>query len=380
MREGQPQPPEPEAHFTRRQKAVFVAIYLIGCFLLLEFAARVILAAEGLSGQAALRSSVGWRHWWAERHQPGVPIFYGFDDYHPTRGWASRPLVRGDDTFGPDSVNTNSIGLRGTTEFALEKDPGRLRIAILGDSFTFGDEVRDDETYPSVLARRLAPAEVMNFGVHGYGHDQMLLLLREKVLDHRPDVVVLGFLRDDMERNMLSFRDFAKPRFRLKDGRLRLTNVPVPTPDQVRARARWRSRLFDLLLILRDNYFWKSGYNDRRMEQLTAAILDAIVGESIAGGAVVILAYLPHSEELVDRERQTDGYRFFKDYCARRAAFCVDLLPEFLEAIDGGTPVRSPGHWHGNGHRVAAEGLERYLLDRGLLDRSPAEGPSGLPE
>ncbi len=50
---------------------------------------------------------------------------------------------------------------------------------VLADSFTFGDEVSDDETYSSYLQQALPGAENINLGVHGYGHDQMLILLME---------------------------------------------------------------------------------------------------------------------------------------------------------------------------------------------------------
>jgi hypothetical protein len=41
---------------------------------------------------------------------------------------------------------------------------------ILGDSFTFGDEVSDNETYSYYLQQMLPHTEVINMGVHGYGH------------------------------------------------------------------------------------------------------------------------------------------------------------------------------------------------------------------
>ena len=51
---------------------------------------------------------------------------------------------------------------------------------MLGDSFTFGEDVGDDETYSHHLEQLLPGTEVINLGVHGYGHDQMLIYLREE--------------------------------------------------------------------------------------------------------------------------------------------------------------------------------------------------------
>ena len=47
-------------------------------------------------------------------------------------------------------------------------------ILAVGDSFTFGDEVKDDETWPAHL-QQLLGRRVLNAGVSGYGFDQIVL-------------------------------------------------------------------------------------------------------------------------------------------------------------------------------------------------------------
>jgi lysophospholipase L1-like esterase len=78
-----------------------------------------------------------------------------------------------------------------------------LRIVCLGDSWTFGMNVGDDQTYPARLEqilRRTHPArdvEVINLGVLAYSSHQGLALLQHRVLALRPDVVVLSFAMND---------------------------------------------------------------------------------------------------------------------------------------------------------------------------------------
>jgi lysophospholipase L1-like esterase len=79
------------------------------------------------------------------------------------------------------------------------KPPGTTRVVCLGDSSTFGAEVRRDQAYPQVLQRVLRlcyPAknvEVWNFGKHGYTSYQGRLLI-ESVWDRaRPDVLTFYF-------------------------------------------------------------------------------------------------------------------------------------------------------------------------------------------
>src|SRR5262249_20528957 len=93
------------------------------------------------------------------------------------------------------------LGFR-SDEFTTRR-AGALRIACVGDSWTFGMNVDQDRTYPSRLVARLrdagaAPAvDVQNYGVLGYSSFQGLQLLRSRVLDQHPDVVAIRFRMND---------------------------------------------------------------------------------------------------------------------------------------------------------------------------------------
>jgi lysophospholipase L1-like esterase len=93
-------------------------------------------------------------------------------------------------------VRISSQGFR-DREYAREKGTGTYRVVVLGDSMTEGLQVRAEETYPKVLDQRLKDAfpgrnvEVINLGVSGYGTAQQYLLLKDRGLQLRPDLVVL---------------------------------------------------------------------------------------------------------------------------------------------------------------------------------------------
>ena len=158
----------------------------------------------------------------------------------PMLGWRPKPgiSVR---SVHPGSydvmVTTNPQGLRGARPAQHAKRPGTTRVAVFGCSQTFGSGVQDDETFSARLEASLRDVEVLNFGVHGYGTDQMLLRWEREGVDYAPDVVVLAFAYYHLDRNVTRFRFYAKPRFALAgDGALRLEGVPVPDPDML-ARA-----------------------------------------------------------------------------------------------------------------------------------------------
>src|SRR5262249_18411484 len=84
--------------------------------------------------------------------------------------------------------------------------PGVLRIALFGDSFTNGANAPFDQTWGQVLEtnlrRRGIEAEVLNFGVGGYGMDQALLRWRKQGRAFSPHIVLFGFQPENVKRNL----------------------------------------------------------------------------------------------------------------------------------------------------------------------------------
>jgi hypothetical protein len=126
------------------------------------------------------------------------PLFYTTDS---DRGFALQPGVEGHyQREGESYVRINSDGLR-DREHAKAKPAGTVRIAVLGDSFSEAMHVPMEQTFWSLLERKLQECnvfpgkqvEVINFGVSGYGTAQELMTLRRKVWDYSPDLVVLAF-------------------------------------------------------------------------------------------------------------------------------------------------------------------------------------------
>jgi lysophospholipase L1-like esterase len=85
--------------------------------------------------------------------------------------------------------------------------PGVRRVAVIGDSFTEGMGVREEDAYPVVLGQLLAGApgsplavEVLNCGRRGYDFPELERLF-DQALALEPDVVVLGMVLNDAERS-----------------------------------------------------------------------------------------------------------------------------------------------------------------------------------
>jgi len=162
---------------------------------------------------------------------------------HPLLGWTIGN--------GRDSENglyhSNSQGLRSSPrEYSLQPHRETLRIALFGDSFTHGDEEPWFNTWAYFLEQDLRRmgirAEVLNFGVGGYGFSQAFLRWKIQGKKYRPDLVVIGFQGENMKRTVNIFRSlysertwlvFSKPRFIITPEGLKTVNCPVIPPEEV---------------------------------------------------------------------------------------------------------------------------------------------------
>ena len=157
------------------------------------------------------------------------PLFYEYDEY---LGWKLRPNAEG--WFrkeGGAYIKINSQGFR-DREHELIKADSVIRIAILGDSYAEAMTLPVEETFWSILEKKLnelksfkdKSVEVINFGVGGYGTDQELLQLELDVWNYSPDIVILAFFAGNDIRN--NYRELdqstGKPYFNLKDNKLEL--------------------------------------------------------------------------------------------------------------------------------------------------------------
>ncbi len=96
------------------------------------------------------------------------------------------------------SVRYNADGFRVGSPLAngAVADPP---ILTTGDSYTQGDEVDDEETWPSYL-QGLMSWRTVNAGVAAYGLDQTVLRTEQLVPKLKPALVVVGFIADNVRR------------------------------------------------------------------------------------------------------------------------------------------------------------------------------------
>lgn len=108
-------------------------------------------------------------------------------------------------------VHTNELGFR-ERSFSITKPARTYRIAVLGDSFTFGNGLAANDRYTDRLQASLpAGYEVLNFGAPGANTPQHLDTLRSRVLPADPDFVLLQWFVNDIEGNSVEGRPVIRP-------------------------------------------------------------------------------------------------------------------------------------------------------------------------
>jgi len=128
-------------------------------------------------------------------------------DYRANFKFISREKVFGDLERGlntvrivipalPYRVTTNSQGLRMGYDISFPKK--KQRILILGDSYTFGMFLNNQDSYPAILDTKYPDREVINGGVIGYTvtDEASMFIERSKYLE--PDITVLQALDNDI--------------------------------------------------------------------------------------------------------------------------------------------------------------------------------------
>lgn len=150
--------------------------------------------------------------------------------YDELLGWVSKEGVSGHESSSM-RITILEGGIRSNGNNAIgQNPPGQRPILAVGDSYTFGYEVRDEETWPAIL-EDLTGRRVINGGGFAYGMDQSLLRARQLIDRYQPDTVIYSFIPNDIWRNQISARSGVnKPYFDIQNGSLALKNTPVPPP------------------------------------------------------------------------------------------------------------------------------------------------------
>jgi len=292
------------------------------------------------------------------------------------------PLYSFDETLGytlnPNSVFThktnlfdatyhvNNLGYRGKA-YNKSKTPGVYRIVLIGDSNSFGYGVNDDETFASIIDRRLSGVEVINLSVIGYGTDQEFLRLKKEGLSYQPDLVIWQVCKNDFSEITASYiYGRCKPFFILQDGRLILKNtyeknkcnikqgfircLLIPVRNWLARNSQAfhsiRNRYYGIKLRLKGQQRYRMSTGEGAFELFNAIIAEAYRELSGKGIKMIIVHWDKTLGEKINCIERSMGIQVID---------LSSVITKNFEKIS----IREPGFWHPNkeGHLLIAEKL-----------------------
>ncbi|MDM8527484.1 SGNH/GDSL hydrolase family protein [Anaerolineales bacterium HSG24] len=318
--------------------------------------------------------------------------------HHPVLGWVPRPHGKSDDGL----YQYNGQGIRSPVIYSQTPADNILRIALFGDSFTHCSDVSYEESWGYLLEQKLlakgVQAEVLNFGVSGYGMDQAYLRWEKEGRAYQPDIVIFGIQFENVRRNVNLIRTiyrrgdipFSKPRFMLKNGVLKPINIPTIPPEDVPQVMQnidtWELAKYEYSYAHDDYtpYFWlNSKVLALAFTLITDSSIDKFSYNLGEGPANLTLAIIEQFEQSVQAEGAEFvmvnllRYNDLVDWIAGKPLVYNDLLQtveaeypfvrpgqERLKEAQNLSikPLFQKGHYSAQGNIIVVEALTAYIL------------------
>lgn len=260
--------------------------------------------------------------------------------------------------------STNSLGLS-DKEWQKSKPDSIFRIIALGDSFTEGDGAPADSTWPILLEQQLLQegkaVEVFNAGVCGSDPFHELMLLKYRLMDYQPDLVIVTLAMQDLLEDI-----------GVKGGMERFDPERGRTPklfEVVYAYSHIARLIYNRILgfswvLVREK---SPSFRRRILEKHIPSIFEQF--SEISGDLRIVFVLYPHQMQT------TEGYNpDFKAALVENSHLSgipiYDIRSCYLETIEqSGKPVeyfwwKHDGHHNSDGYNMMAHCISGVLSDR----------------
>ena len=276
-------------------------------------------------------------------------------------------------------ISTNSHGMR-WREVDLNNSHNKVRIAFVGDSFTFGCWAESiQSTFVGVFEKNLPDTtyEVLNFGIGGYGLSDIELLLREEVSRFHPAYVILAFFNGNDFRdtylgnekynivegtarwNSDVIREKLPPEYRPDSTALKLRNSKAaPESTSIFTNELEISGVFTSYTFWSQTRYPTVADSARAVSLETLNRIDAYVRSRDMN---LLIVAIPYREQIyVERVTGKDydlelPQRHVEAFAAENGVPYLDLLPPLREYVrDKREDIFIPGdpHFNAHGHRI----------------------------
>jgi hypothetical protein len=268
-----------------------------------------------------------------------------------------------------------------------ERTAPAVTLLTVGDSFSWGHGVENEETYTARLARKWSvPAANLAFSAYGTVQSAQML---ERSLDLRPRLVVYGFIADHMKRNVSPCAPAYGPLcLPVSYVGLDEKGAPVvrrPTADLFVANRRFWDDFF-FAKSIGPRQLWAAGQaewirltrtprpeapdDSVTRERVLVALLTRMADAAESVGATLLVVDIPYFERGTGRS-MPEPLRGAMRRLRRPGVALLDLGPAVdRHYADPSAPLlRFDRDRHPNGaaHALMADAIDGFVRERGLL-------------
>ena len=193
----------------------------------------------------------------------------GFDEFLNDSNWDNKRV----------SINKYSFRINKFNDEISKKS-----ILAVGDSGTFGDQVSNEETWPSCL-QEISNIGVTNGGVFSYGTGQALLRAKYEIQNSNnyKFLILSSYIKDDFNRDRLNYSSgFPKPSLIKKNGIIKWSK----TSDKYKLGTKYNPKPNNILKYIWENSFLASYimHKNHVLQNISGDMLNSVHPNAVSFG------------------------------------------------------------------------------------------------
>lgn len=303
------------------------------------------------------------------------------------------------------NLQTNQFGFRDPTFNLKNLDENTINILSIGDSFTFGYGVEENETFNSIIETNLnqiTPTNIYSIGLGGYGTIQEIILSKKYIPTINPEYVIINFYVGNDIRNNYYFNKgrkwhlhkghlvttkynslsisqkidlffgkhlytvkYIKATFGRNPALQKLYNKIRKTKEVEKGIAQFKKTYTDS--EYEDFYITEKAildYNDYLKSQKTPLLINIIPAKYQLAENLKNIQATSNNIDVNELDFNKPN-NLLIDLCNNNANIeCVDLTEEFKNKNPEELYFKVDGHWNRNGHALAGEILTIDIINR----------------
>jgi lysophospholipase L1-like esterase len=274
-------------------------------------------------------------------------------------------------------ANTDSYGFRN-----IGRDYTKSNLYFIGDSFTWGQWVNEEKTFPRLVESELQQS-VINLGVPGYSFAQYEILFNEWIAKYKPQRVILSIVANDLTNyssdigqkiydtlKQRSFSPWYEKSFLYQFVLKNKTSLPAATEKSIYKQAKNGLTLFNLGLAAPESGVGvDSDYLTSDGVVKVEAALTRIIKLSQENQVKLFIFLIPSKESAYIKDyaqlfpesvallkNEEIGYQRLCELAKSRDVTCVNLTDDFRKNSNQEKLYFDiDGHWNPAGHQLATK-------------------------